>query len=47
MGEGMSAMTGETRSGADWVTPYVDEDFRLGMGKSSGNIFLFERRGDS
>ena len=27
---------------AEWCTPYADEEFRLGRGKS-GNLFLFQR----
>ena len=27
---------------AEWCTPYADEEFRLGKGKS-GNLFLFQR----
>ncbi|KXZ55858.1 hypothetical protein GPECTOR_2g1409 [Gonium pectorale] len=34
---------GERRSGADWVTTFVDRDLRVGRGKT-GNTFLFRRR---
>ncbi len=43
----MGSAGGEARSGADWVTSYVDEDMRLGVGKSSGNVFLFFRKQES
>mmetsp|Transcript_13410 Transcript_13410/g.28682 ORF Transcript_13410/g.28682 Transcript_13410/m.28682 type:complete len:286 (-) Transcript_13410:678-1535(-) len=34
----------ESRGGAEWVTTYVDEDLRIGRGKTSGNLFLFRRK---
>ncbi|GAX78142.1 hypothetical protein CEUSTIGMA_g5584.t1 [Chlamydomonas eustigma] len=39
-----SNVNGVNRAGASWVTTYVDDDVRLGMGPSSKNIFLFYRR---
>ncbi|KAG2498285.1 hypothetical protein HYH03_003546 [Edaphochlamys debaryana] len=35
--------SGENRSGADWVTTFVDRDLRVGRGKT-GNTFLFRRK---
>ena len=40
---GTGSATGDARSGADWVTSYVDGDMRLGVGRPSGNTFLFFR----
>ena len=34
---------GDARSGAEWVTTYCDEQYRIGKGKTSGNLFLFRR----
>jgi hypothetical protein len=39
-----SGLNGPNRTGASWITTYVDEDVRIGMGSSSKNIFLFYKR---
>ncbi|PNH09940.1 hypothetical protein TSOC_003415 [Tetrabaena socialis] len=40
---GGSSGPGEKRSGADWVTTFVDGTMRVGRGKT-GNTFLFKRK---
>ncbi|KAG2445814.1 hypothetical protein HXX76_000418 [Chlamydomonas incerta] len=34
---------GQGRSGADWITTFVDRDMRVGRGRT-GNTFLFKRK---